>query len=227
MDVVFLVDYTSSMGAALNAIKAAIASIVSAIVAESANNYRLGLVLFDENVTDFGTSLYSSKPAYISLPSSQKYVNTGTNSADQWITAMEVLSQNNQSTFTTQLNILNTTDFPLGYGVQYPEPSDIGIDRIVNYNIAGAFRNDVSKLIILITDNPSSGTNDTNDAADFVFAQTLIANCNSKGVKVLLMKNNAGSKEPLETIALGTGGLVSPSFTPSSIISSIQNICTI
>ena len=225
MDVVFLVDYTGSMGSAINAIKAAIASIVSTIVTESANNYRLGLVLFDE-YTSGTTSNYSSKTAYTSLPSSQKYVNTGLNSRFQWITAMEIFSQNNQSTFTTQLNLLNNaTDFPLGNGQGTPEPADMGVDRIVNYDMVGAFRNNVSKLIILITDATPSGNDDVTNATDTAFANTLITDCNAKGIKILLMKPNTNSVEPLETLALGTGGLVSNSFTPSAIITSIENIC--
>ena len=228
MDIVFLVDYTGSMGGAIDSVKTSIASIASAIVTESSNNYRLGLVLFDEYL-DFNptpTSNYSIKPAYTSLPSSQRYINTGLNNRYQFITAMEVLSDNNQSSFTTQLNLLNTTDLPLGNGQGTPEPSDMGIDRIVNFNIAGTFRNNVTKLIILITDAPSSGNDDINNSVDTAFAQTLIADCNAKGIKVLLMKNNTTSKEPLETIALGTSGLVSNSFTPSAIITGIEDLCT-
>ena len=235
MDVVFLVDYTGSMSAAINAIKSAIASIVATIVAESGNNYRLGLVLYDEyNPNDTNPALinkYLNKTAYTSLPAAQRYTNlydiTGTTSDRiQYITAMEVFSQNNQSSFTTQLDVINTVDLPLGYGVSGPEPADMGVDRIVNYDIAGVFRDNVSKLIILITDQPSSGNDDINNATDVAFAQTLITDCNAKGIKVLLMKNDSNSKEPLETLALGTGGLVTESFTPSSIITSIENICT-
>ena len=226
MDIVFLVDYTGSMGAAINAIKTAIASIVSTIVAESANNYRLGLVLFDE-YTSGTTSNYSSKTAYTSLPSSQKYVNTGLGSKYQWITALEVFSENNQSSFTTQLNLLNNaTDFPLGNGVSGPEPSDMGVDRIVNYDLVGTFRNDVSKLIILITDATPSGNDDATNATDTAFIDTLVTDCNEQGIKVLLMKQSAASVAPLETLALETGGLVSESFTPTAIITSIENICT-
>lgn len=225
MDIVFLVDYTGSMGGALNAIKSAIASIVSTIVTESANNYRLGLVLFDE-YTSGTTSNYSSKTAYTSLPSSQKYINTGLGGKYQWITAMEILSQNNQSTFSTQLNLLNdSVNFPLGSGQNIPEPSDMGVDRIVNYDLVGAFRNDVSKLIILITDATPSGDDDATNATDTAFIDTLVTDCNAQGIKVLLMKQSAASVAPLETLALNTGGLISPSFTPSAIISSIQNIC--
>jgi hypothetical protein len=226
MDIVFLVDYTGSMGSALNAIKSAIVSIVSTIIAESANNYRLALVLFDE-YTSGTTSNYSSKTAYTSLPSSQKYVNTGLGGKYQWITALEIFSENNQSSFTTQLNLLNNvTDFPLGNGQNTPEPSDMGVDRIVNYDLAGTFRNDVSKLIILITDATPSGNDDTNNATDTAFIDTLVTDCNEQGIKVLLMKQSATSVAPLETLALNTGGLVSESFTPTAIITSIENICT-
>lgn len=235
MDVVFLVDYTASMGTAIDAIKAVIASIASTIVTESGNNYRLGLVLFDEyNPNETNPVLmnkYLDKEAYTSLPAAQKYTNlydiTGTASDRiQYITAMEVLSQNNQSSFTTQLNVINTVDLPLGYGVSGPEPADMGVDRIVNYDLVGAFRDDVSKLIILITDARPSGDDDVNNATDTAFVNTLVTDCNEKGIKVLLMKNDSNSKEPLDTLALNTGGLVSDSYTPTAIITSIENICT-
>lgn len=224
MDVIFLVDYTGSMGTAINAIKTAIASIVSAIIAESANNYRLGLALFDETTSET-VSRYSTGSAYVALPAEQKYVNTGLNGRYQWITAMETLSNNNESTFTSQLNILNSSAFSIGSGVGGPEPSDMGVDRIVNYDLVGSFRNDVSKLVIVITDNTPSGNDDVTNATDVAFIDQLVEDCNAKGIKVLVMKPNANSLSPLETLALETGGLVSESFTPSAIITSIESIC--
>lgn len=225
MDVVFLVDYTSSMTTAISAIKSAIASIVSTIVAESANNYRLGLVLFDE--TTSGTvSRYSTGSAYVALPSSQKYINTGLNNRYQWITAMETFSSNNESSFTTQLGLISATGFSIGGGEGGPEPSDMGVDRVVNYDLVGSFRNNVSKLVIVVTDNTPSGNDDITNATDVAFIDELVVDCNAKGIKVLLMKPSANSLAPLETLATGTGGLVSNSFTPSAIISSIENICT-
>lgn len=225
MDVVFLVDYTGSMGTAIDAIKAAISSIVDVIVTESGDNYRLGLVLFDETASET-VSRYSTGSAYVTLPAEQKYVNTGLNGRYQWITTMETLSTGNESTFTTQLNVLNSATFSLGGGVGPAEPSDMGVDRIVNYDFAGTFRDNVSKLIILITDNPPSGNDDISNATDVAFVDQLVTDCNTKGIKVLLMKPSAGSLSPLETLATGTGGLVSDSFAPSAIITSIENICT-
>lgn len=235
MDVVFLVDFTGSMGDAIDAIKAAIASIVDTIVTESGDNYRLGLVLFDEvdpnQPPPFNALPYINKAAYTGLPSEQKYVNIydiagNTDDRNQYITALQVFSDNNESSFSSQLNLLNTTNFPLGYGVGSPEPSDMGVDRIVNYDLVGAFRDNVSKLIILITDDTPSGEDDNTDATDTAFINTLVTDCNAKGIKVLLMKKDSNSVAPLETLALNTGGLVSDSFTPSAIISSIENICT-
>lgn len=230
MDVVFIVDITASMGDEIDAIKASIASIVSTIITESGNNYRLGLVVFDEYNPNISLANYETLPAYTNLPLSQRYTNNYDNvqpllDRKQYITAMEMMSLSNQSSFTSQLNVLNTVDFPLGYGESFPEPSDMGVDRVVNYDLTGTFRDNVTKLIVLITDASSSGNDDDNTAIDFTFANTLIANCVAKGVKILLMKDPFESQEPLPTLALGTGGLVSESFTPEAIITSIENIC--
>jgi hypothetical protein len=228
MDIVFLVDYTASMGSAINGVKTSIASIVDTITAQSSNNYRLGLVLFDERTTlSDGYINYDTNEVYQALPEPQRYINENLSiPLTQYITAMEVLSLGNQSSFITNLNYLNTVPFPIGYGVGGPEPSDMGLDRVVNYDLAGAFRDNVTKLVILITDNTSSGDDDVNNSLDTAFAQTLIADCNAKGIKVLLMKDDNAANEPLESIAIGTSGLVTPSFTPSAIITAIENICT-
>ena len=47
IDIVFIVDYTGSMGNAINGVKTGIANIVSTISSESLNNARIGLVIFD------------------------------------------------------------------------------------------------------------------------------------------------------------------------------------
>ena len=47
MDVIFVIDFTRSMGTENDALKTDIASIVTTIETESNNDYRLGLVIFD------------------------------------------------------------------------------------------------------------------------------------------------------------------------------------
>ena len=222
MDVVFLLDYTGSMGEAIDNLKTSISSIVSTIVTESNNNYRLGLVLFDE-FTSQTLSPYSAKVDYTSLPSSQRYINTGLGGRYQWITAVEMMQTNNQTSFTTQLNKLNTTNFPLGYGVGGPEPADMGIDLIGTENFVGTFRTGVSKLIVIITDNEPSGNDDTYNQTDIDFVNSLTPQLYAQNIRALLMTTY--SSTVLDNLAIATNGVVSTGFTGSEIITAIEDIC--
>lgn len=227
MDVVFLVDYTGSMGGTIEGIKSSILSIINTIQTESNNNYRLGLVTFDEYSSP-STSYYSSNTEYISLPISQRKINIGLSNHYQWITAWEKMSTNNITTFSTQLSKLNGI-VPLGDGVGGPEPSDMGVDLISTNNylgyeyFAGTFRTGVSKLIILITDAPPSGNDDDYNLTDITFINGLIPQLYNQNIRVLLMTTYSGSA--LDTLATGTNGSVSIGFSPSNIITAIQNIC--
>jgi len=228
MDVVFLLDYTGSMGGGINSIKSSIISIVNTIQTESNNNYRLGLVTFDEYPGP-GVYGYGSNFEYTSLPISQRKINTGSSGIYQWITAWEKMGTNNIATFTTQLNKLNGI-VPLGSGSGQPEPSDMGVDLISTNNylgyeyIAGTFRPGVSKLIILITDAPPSGDDDVYNSTDVTFINGLIPQLFAQNIRVLLMTSYTTSTA-LNTLATGTNGSVTIGFNPTSIITAIQNIC--
>ena len=111
MDVVFLIDYTGSMGGVINKIKQEVSTLTNSIVALSNNNYRLGLVVFDEFIQNLNQPIGSGLPyynqfGYQSLPVQQRYINTSTPTS-QAITAFEILSPNNQSSFITKLSNLN------------------------------------------------------------------------------------------------------------------------
>ncbi len=172
---------------------------------------------------------YFNESGYSTLPSNQKFVNNGVN-VNQWITTVERMSLNNISTFTTQLNLLNTGGvFSLGSGNGFPEPADMGVElistsRYPGYSyMAGTFRNNVAKLIILITDATPSGNDDTYNTTDITLINDLIPVLVNQNIQVLLMTTY--SNNALYTLANGTNGLVSNSFSPSSIITAIQNIC--
>ena len=222
MDVVFLVDYTGSMGGAIDGVKTSIANIASTIVTESNSNYRLGLVIFDEYISATNSS-YNSKTAYTSLPSNQRYINTGIGGKYQWITAVEMMSTNNETSFTTQLNKLNTIDFPLGSGENTPEPSDIGVDLVGLQNFANSFRTGVARLVVLITDATPSGNDDAYGAADISFVNSLIPQLVNQGVRVLLM-TTAGTNV-LYDLATGTNGVLSSGFSGADIITAIEDVC--
>jgi hypothetical protein len=224
MDVVFLIDITSSMGSPINNIKSEVSNIVNSIVTESEGDYRLGLVTFDE-YTSGTVSNYSSKPDYTVLPEPQKFVNTGLGGTYQWITAFETMSLTNEVTFTSQLNKLNTTSIPIGIGVSANEPSDMGIARVLNpNNIAGSFRAGVAKFIIVITDALPSGNDDVYNFIDIGYINgELQEACISQGVKILLM--STANVSALNTLATNTGGVSTNSFSPEAIIEAIEEVC--
>lgn len=234
MDVVFVLDYTTSMYDEINDIKAQITAIKDTIIAESNNNYRLGLVLFDEN-RDTSTP-YTSSTSYTSLPSAQKIVESGTyylnndpngNQRYQYITAMEVMSTtNNGDSFTTQLNKINTNNMLLGTGANDPEPSDRALYHVAKTTtpITNSFRNNVAKLIILITDHPSSGNDDFNNSDDLDYINnTLTPLFVNNNLKLLLLAT--GNQTQLMNLVTASGGVYVNSFNPATIISTIQNIC--
>lgn len=229
MDVVFVLDYTASMGGAINNIKSEITAIKNTIITESNNNYRLGLVIFDEYITN--NSNYSNLESYTSLPSSQKIIEQGVdcNTSQiryQYITAMESMSTNNGDSFITQLNKLNTVNLPLGDGLGIPEPSDLGlyhVSKTVN-PITGSFRNSVAKLVILITDALPSGNDDCNTSADLDYINnTLTPLFTANNLKLLLLSTSQQTQ--LMNLVTASGGVYNNSFNSATIISTIENIC--
>jgi hypothetical protein len=229
MDVVFVLDYTASMGSAINNIKSEITAIKDTIIAESNNNYRLGLVIFDEDNST--TPIYGNLTAYTSLPSAQKIVESGTSLANgstvyQYITAMELMSINNGDSFTTQLNKLNTVDLLLGDGQNVPEPSDKAlyhVSKTVN-PITGSFRNDVAKLVILITDDLPSGNDDFNNSTDLDYINnTLTPLFTANNLKLLLLSTSQQTQ--LMNLVTASNGVYVNSFDSATIISTIENIC--
>lgn len=227
MDVVFLIDYTGSMGGVINGVKTSVLSIVNAIIAQSGGDYRLGLALFDEYHFTASPD-YATKPDYISLPASQRFVNTSFPGRKQYITAMEVLSDQNIDSFTTQLNKINTSSFPLGNGAGAPEPGGIGFEQILE-GISGTFRSNVAKLVVLITDNVPGGDDDAySTSVDDPYLTDLAATAYQQNVQALILtKYSGGETTGYRLLADGTNGTYTYSSTlsPADIITAIEDIC--
>ena len=194
IDIVFVVDYTGSMGGSINGVKAGISNILSTISSESLNNARVGLVLFDE--TGGTTTNYSSTSTYINLPANQKFQNVNSSAGKvQHITAISKMGAVNDFTdFQQKLALLNTGSFPLGNGLGTPEPGDMGTYEVVKNNLAGAWRAEAIKVVVLITDAVPGGDDDSNNAADLAYAtNTLIPVLNSKEVQVMVQSSRSAS----------------------------------
>lgn len=239
MDVAFILDYTASMGSEINAIKAGITTVISTIITESSpNDYRLGLVLADEGPTS--TPNYATSVEYVALPASQKVINTGSASW-QYITAVEMFQTNNTSTFQTQLAKINTgaptANWPLGSGVNGPEPTDMAIGLVVEANqFLGAFRSGVAKYLIIITDNLPSGDDDAFNATDVARLNSLQVTCSLAGIKCFVLgagvnrtytPSGGSATYPWRTFATGTNGNWNVDSSPATISSQIVNGCAV
>ena len=290
MDVVFCIDYSNSMGTAINSINNSISTIVDTIKTESDGNYRLGLVLFDAYRfnpagTDPGAPQainYAKSPlipvfptgtgtnyngalsgvlipnTWNDLPAAQKVVTTRSDNpvvvspgppptytgVYQVLTAMEVMSLDNEIPFKAQLDILNTSDFPMGGGAiaNGPEPGDLAIEQIIDNNFAGTFRNDVAKVIITITDNYPGGYTENysqvalnpNPVIDRLEAlKTTSINEKIQHLVMLELDTSALDPTPMyantgyRILSDNTDGEFVASFTPAAIQKAIQDLCII
>jgi len=236
MDVAFLIDYTASMGGAIDSIKNEVNNIINAIVAESGGDYRLALGIFDEYQKVMEPS-YIASPAFTALPASQKKVITSGATTNQQLTMMETFAPANAPSFSTQLSFLNNNpNMPMGYGIGGPEPGDLLLHEMLNNNFAGSWRSgNITKLAIIITDAPASGDDDNADVTDDAFLQALATTANSMGVQCVLLTTFSGSpwytaNYQLQLIGNNTGGsaVVAPTFSniSNNIIQQIQNICS-
>lgn len=239
MDVAFLVDYTGSMGAAIDSVKKEVNNIANAIVTESGGDYRLSLSIFDE-YTKPGTELplpqYINAPDYVGLPANQKLVISTGPTTNQYLTMMEKFATANKTSFSNQLAKLNNpAAMKLGAGIGGPEPGDLLLNEILSNQFAGTWRSgNITKLAVIITDAPASGDDDNATAADDTYLDALAATANSMGIQCILLTTFKGNPTypanyKLQLIANNTGGQAYEfnNFNNISrdLISIIQNIC--
>ncbi len=204
MDVAFVVDYTSSMGLGIDSVKSGIASIVSSIVGlVGDSDYRLSLSLADEYTST--NPPYLNLSDYTSLPASQRSVTTGIVSPgyvggtrDYYSTNLEQFSTNNTTSFTNKLNLLHTTDFPLGNANNhnFPECTDRTIDSVGLSAFSGAWRSGVAKYIIIMTDALPAGNDDHFDATDVATLSALASSLVSQGIKVIVIGYGTNQEFP-------------------------------
>lgn len=228
MDVAFVIDYTGSMGSAINGIKTSVSSIVSTIVGESGGDYRLSLSLFDEYRNGVN-STYSASTAYTSLPSAQKIINAGA-PTDQYLTMMEKFGTSNSASFGTQLGFLNTSLFPLGNGSNLPEPGNLILREIISNNFAGTWRTGKTKFLIIITDAHAGGDDDAYTSLDDTDLINLANAANTAQIQVILVSTLSSSNYELQlinTFPSTNYKVVKPTFNAiaTDIQDIIKNVC--
>jgi len=225
MDVAFVIDYTSSMGPAIENVKtgaAAIAAQVQSLV--GTNDYQLGITLADEYHETYSGSTtppYLTLTDYTSLPANQKVViNTTTPSPGNvgglrthYHTNVEKFSLNNETSFTSQLNKLNTAAFPLGNAGyhNFPEPTDPAVEMVGLAAFSGTWRSGVARYIVLMTDTLPTGTDDHFDATDTAALAAMAISLTAQSIKVIVLGPGVNSQSPMSVypwrvFADATGG---------------------
>jgi hypothetical protein len=206
IDIMFVLDTTSSMGSSLNTFKSSISTIATGVAARSNNNYRLGLVTIDEHRIN-------------SLPVEDNKVR---------VPLSEV---NNLTNFGQVLNSIQLGDG--GWGI--PEPSDIAMHSVINStNIhgvnPGTFRTGAIKMIVLITDAPPGGNTDS--SVDTASAYTAANEALSKGIKIYPILTGNGTfdmslrtlMQNYATVTGGTSYISQDGSVGSAIADAIQNV---
>ena len=234
MDVVFLIDYTGSMTTDMETLKSNVSTITNKVVSRSGGDYRLAAVLIDQ---DSGTpSYWSNNTVVANLNSSYKY-----NSGNIYLAAMVPFASVNKSDFDTKIGYLNqstndATNMMIGTGGGFPEPNDTAIDRVINHDLAGAFRSGVNKFIILLTDNEPDGDGDDtfNGAEEYNKMGTLSNNAVANNISISILgsiSNDTSSDGDHTTHTIyqayadNTGGSFDSSADPTDITTEIDNIC--
>jgi len=265
LDVAFVIDYTFSMSDAIERVKAGVAGIVNTIATEAgAGGYRLALVTSDESKRFSETiaipsyydcidyELLSADQRRADGPFEAPFIRDGDEGRQTWTTifstAWEMFSMSNQASFNTQLQKLNngvpgTLCVQLGGGLNGPEPTDYGSQLITTQNLAGAFRSNVAKYIIIITDAFPSGTSDQFNLDTWNGIQDMITYANANGIKYFILGpgvNKVGSPSnvefqesttavngiyPWRELAEQTGGSWNSSFDPQTIQDEIVSGC--
>ena len=255
MDVIFLLDFSGSMDDIIASLKTEIADIVQTIITESNNDYRLGMILFDEYETAI-TVNYTNVSRYTSLPADRKRRIEGDGSSQgsiyMYITGLVEMAANNQLDFTAALNDLDTPNFPMQQGTGAPEPGDVGFEYLLGGNnilsspdqpdplpnplpgpMVGAFRSGVTKIVILISDALPGGGNETYDSTTITSLTTSKDTCVSEAIQVFYFDVSDPSaarpaNQGYRILSDNTQGLFAQSSTADAteIKTGIQDICT-
>lgn len=255
MDVIFLLDFSGSMDDIIASLKTEIANIVQTIITESNNDYRLGMMLFDEYETNVAVG-YTSVTRYTDLPADRRRRIEGDGGVNgpiyMYITGLVEMAANNESDFTAALNDLDTANFPMQSGTGAPEPGDVGFEYLLGGDnilsspdqpdplpsplpgpMVGAFRDGVTKLVILISDAAPGGGNESYDSTTITSLTNSKDTCVSEGIQVFYFDVNSSSvvrnpNEGYRILSDNTEGLFSqsPTADASEVITGIEDICT-
>lgn len=236
MDVAILMDYNAAnlMQPTIADYKTNASAISSNIATLSGvNDYRIALGIADQESSP--SPNYASSVEYSALPASQKIVApfAASPSIYGFVTAVEMFQTNNAVTFDTQLNKLDTVDWPLGGGVAGTQPTGtLAVSAISGF--LNSFRPTASKVIIIVTNELPSGNTAVFDSTAVAELASLQQQCLVDGVKAIVLGDGAAvtytdgsgvTTTPWANFAVATGGTFNVNADHVALNNALVNIC--
>ena len=247
MDVVLVIDYTSSMTNEFNTsstgLKAQVTNITNKVAERSSGDYRLAMVLVDAiNGSNTNQLTYSTSSTYSGLPSANKHQQQIVSGRNVHSTAVVKFANANNTDFAAKLNLLaaannNSGNMTIGSG-QSTIGWEVALNQILSNNFAGTFRSNVNRMIIFVTDTNPEGTSGSgfNGAEETTLMGSLsnTAVSNNTSISIIGPVGNNNSSDGTTTThtiyngyANNTGGLTdfSNPLDSADIVTFINNIC--
>lgn len=220
MDVAILMDYNdANLMQPIVADYKTNAPAISANIAtlSGVNDYRIALGIADQ--ASSATPTYNSSVEYTALPAVQKIVAPfpASPSIYAYVTAVEMFQTNNAATFDTQLNKLDTVDWPLGSGGGGTQPTGTLAASAIS-GFLNSFRPTASKVIVIVTNELPSGNTAVFDSTAVAELAALQQQCLVGGVKAIVLGDGAAitytdgggvTTTPWADFAIATGGTFS------------------
>lgn len=236
MDVAILMDYNAA-----NLMQPTIAdyktnaSVISSNIdgLSGVNDYRIALGIADQESSP-GPN-YGNSVEYSALPASQKIVApfAASPSIYGFVTAVEMFQTNNAVTFDTQLNKLDTVDWPLGGGVAGTQPTGTLAASAIS-GFLNSFRPTASKVIIIVTNELPSGNTAVFDSTAVAELASLQQQCLVNGVKAIVLGDGAAvtytdgsgvTTTPWADFAVATGGTFNVNADHVALNNALVDIC--
>ena len=237
MDVAILMDYNdANLMQPTFADYKTNAPAISANIAtlSGVNDYRIALGVADQDSS--ATPSYNSSVEYTALPAAQKVVApfAAAPSIYGYVTAVEMFQTNNAATFDTQLNKLDTVDWPLGTGVSGTQPTGtLAVSAVSGF--FNSFRPTASKVIVIVTSELPSGNTAVFDSTAVAELASLQQQCLVDGVKAIVLGDGAAvtytdgggvTTTPWADFAVATGGTFNTDTSHTALNDALVTICS-
>ena len=140
---------------------------------------------------------------------------------------------NNAATFDTQLNKLDTVDWPLGTGPSGTQPTGtLAASAVAAF--FSSFRSTASKVIVIVTNELPSGNTGVFDSTAVAELASLQRECLLEGVKAIVLGDGAAitytdgggvTTTPWADFAVATGGIFNTDTSHTTLNDALVTIC--